>query len=201
MDNNCFEVSSKSDPADSIILCGCPFAVSSGDAAQSWISAILKFKNGCVDYSPNTVSVGDSDTVKLKVNGETITIKGNKLKKLAKDNLEAKVDDLDNENEVKEATKMSDLIYNVETITTSEASNALFRERLLEKEKSMKSKKDLDNLDELINKEKEKEKCIKTFLEKESKRQHRKQLEKDTADQLKDIKKQVKAQVDNLKKV
>jgi len=49
MDNNCFEVSSKSDPADSIILCGCPFAVSSGDAAQSWISAILTFKNGCGD--------------------------------------------------------------------------------------------------------------------------------------------------------
>jgi len=56
------------------------------------------------------VSVGDSDTVKLKVNGEIITIKGNKLKKLAKDNLEAKADDIDNENEVKEATKMSDLI-------------------------------------------------------------------------------------------
>jgi len=71
----------------------------------------------------------------------------------------------------------------------------------LEQEKSLKAKKDLEKLDELINKEKEKEKCIKTFLEKESRRQRRKQLEKDTADQLKDIKTEVKAQVENLKKV
>lgn len=183
------------------MLCGCPFAPSSGDTARTWIQAILKFRNNCDNYSPNTVKVEDSDTVNLRLGGETVSIKGDKLKKLAKDNLSSKADEVDNESEIREATKMSDLVYNVESITTNATANAFFKERLLEREKKLKAKKDLDKLDEMINKEKEKEKCIQKFLEKESKRQRRKQLEKDTAEELKDIKVQVQAQVESLKKV
>jgi len=145
--------------------------------------------------------VEDSDTVNLRLGGETVSIKGDKLKKLAKDNLSSKADEVDNESEIREATKMSDLVYNVESITTNATANAFFKERLLEREKKLKAKKDLDKLDEMINKEKEKEKCIQKFLEKESKRQRRKQLEKDTAEELKDIKVQVQTQVESLKKV
>lgn len=162
---------------------------------------ILKFRDSCQDYTNNAVRVTDDSTVSLSIGGEKVTINGGKLKQLAKDNLSKKAADEDSAEEEKEARRMSDMIYNVESITTNAAKNAFFREKLLEEERKLKKKKELEKLDEMIRKEKEKEKCIQMFLEKEAKRQRRKRLEKDTDAELTQIKAQVETQVNSLKKM
>lgn len=160
----------------------------------------MKFRDNCAG-SDNAINVADSDTVNMTVGGENITMKGDKLKKLAKSTLSSKADDEDKADEEREAAKISDVIYNVESITTNATKNAFFKERLMENEKKLAAKKALAKLDDLINKEKEKEKCIQTFMEKESRRQRRKRLEKDTNEELSEIKVQVQSQVENLKKM
>lgn len=145
--------------------------------------------------------VNDGSRVNLQVGGETVMVSGKKLKSIAKQSLDNKAQDEDAATVQREAAKMSDMLYNVESITTNMTKNALFKERLLSKEKNIKTKKDLTKLDEMIEAELEKEKCIKTFLEREANRQRRKQMEHDTDEQLHEITNQVKAQVDTLKKV
>jgi len=71
----------------------------------------------------------------------------------------------------------------------------------MEKEEELKAKKELDDLDKLIQKEKEKERCIQTFLERESRRMARKNKEKQAEEELKEIKKEVEHQVKEIKTV
>jgi len=71
----------------------------------------------------------------------------------------------------------------------------------MEKESELKGKKELEDLDKLIQKEREKEKCIQTFLERESRKMGRKNKEKQAEDELKQIKKEVEHQVSEIKSV
>lgn len=56
-------------------------------------------------------------------------------------------------------------------------------------------------MDKLIQKEKEKEKCIQTFLQREARRQKRKTSEKQAEEELHEIKSEVQRQVMNIKHV
>lgn len=56
-------------------------------------------------------------------------------------------------------------------------------------------------MDKLIQKEKEKEKCIQTFLDREARRQARNRKEKQAEEELGEIKKEVEDQVKNIKHV
>jgi Rad3-related DNA helicase len=96
---------------------------------------------------------------------------------------------------------MSDAINQVESITTNMTKNEFFKERLVEKEEELKAKKDLEKLDKMIQKEKEKENCIQTFLERESRRMARKAKEKQAEEELGEIKKEVMTQVKEIKTV
>lgn len=71
----------------------------------------------------------------------------------------------------------------------------------MEKEEELKAKKELENLDKMIQKEHEKEKCIQTFLEREARRQNRAAKERQAEDELKEIKSEVEKQVKNIKHV
>jgi len=165
----------------------------------TWINAIQKFRDNCGEWSSAPVIVTDRSKLNLSVGGETVSVTGDKIRKLAKD-LDGSGKE-DQEAEEREARKMSDAIYNVESITVSATKMAFTKEKLLEEERQKKKALELKKLDEMIEKEKEKQKCIETFIEKEKKRQRRKQLEKDTDQELSQIKEQVKAQVENLKTV
>lgn len=132
---------------------------------------------------------------------ETVEVSGEKLKSLAKNTLESKAKDEEKEAEEREEQKMSDAINQVESITTNYTKNEFFKERLMEKEEEMKAKKELEDLDKLIQKEKEKERCIETFLERESRRMSRKNKEKQAEEELKEIKKEVEHQVKEIKTV
>lgn len=201
LDTNCFQVTAKMDPASTLVLCSCPFETSSKDNAITWVKEIQKFRDSCQSYNPNTIMVNNKDSLNLSVGGETVNVSGEKLKDMAKSQLDSKAKDDENADDAKEARKASDLIYNVESMTVNAAKNAFFKSRLMQKEKEMKVQKDLKKLDELIEKEKQKEKCIKTFLEREGRRQRRKRLETDTEKELSQIKDQVKGQVDSLNKM
>lgn len=72
---------------------------------------------------------------------------------------------------------------------------------MIEKEEELKAKQELENMDKMIEKEKEKEKCIHTFLERESRRQNRKTKEKQAEQELGEIKNEVERQVKNIKHV
>jgi len=145
--------------------------------------------------------VTDTDHLKLKLGNETIEVSGDKLKELAKNSLDSKMKDLEKEEDEKDEHKISDAINQVETITTNYTKNEFFKERLIEKEEELKAKKELENLDKMIQKEKEKEKCIETFLERESRQQRRKTKEKQAEEELKEIKSEVERQVKNIKHV
>jgi len=45
LDSNCFEVKSKNDVKDGLVLCGCPFEPSSKDVSTAWIKEIVKFRD------------------------------------------------------------------------------------------------------------------------------------------------------------
>jgi len=71
----------------------------------------------------------------------------------------------------------------------------------MEKEQELKAKKDLETLDKMIQKEREKEKCIQTFLDREARRQARLSKEKNAQMELKDLKSQVETQVKEIKHI
>jgi len=71
----------------------------------------------------------------------------------------------------------------------------------MEKEEELKAKKELEDLDKLIQKEREKQKCIETFLERENRRVQRKNKEKQAEEELKEIKQEVEHQVKEIKTV
>lgn len=64
LDSNCFEVRSKNDAKDILVLCGCPFEPSSKDAAVTWTKEILKFRDAC-QITEGGINISQNDTVKL----------------------------------------------------------------------------------------------------------------------------------------
>jgi len=202
LDTNCFEVKSKNDMIDTLVLCGCPFEASSKDSSVGWIKEIIKFRDNCPDSNnSNAVNVSDNSKLKLKYGNEFVEISGEKLKELAKASLESKSKDIEKEEEMKEEQKINDALNQVESITNNYTKNEFFKEKLIEKEEDLKAKKELENLDKIIQKEKEKEKCIEAFLERESRRQKRQAKQKEAETELNEIKKEVESQVKNIKHV
>jgi hypothetical protein len=65
MDSNCFEVKSKNDVRDTLILCGCPFEPSSKDAAITWTKEIMKFRDYCPSTFGGNINIHDGDKLKL----------------------------------------------------------------------------------------------------------------------------------------
>lgn len=86
-------------------------------------------------------------------------------------------------------------------MTTDFTKNEFFKEKLVEKEKALKSKKDLEDLDKMIQKEVEKEKCIQTFIDREKRRAERKNKQKQAEQEMTEIKDQVEHQVKEIKHV
>jgi len=130
-----------------------------------------------------------------------VEVSGSKLKELGKHVLEDKEKDQEKIDEEREDQKISDAINQVETITTNYTKNEFFKEKLIEKESELKAKKELENIDKLIQKEKEKEKCIQTFLDREKRKAERLQKEKNAEQELQQIKKEVEGQVKEIKHV
>lgn len=128
-------------------------------------------------------------------------VSGGQLKTLAKDAVDAKTKDKEKEEEEAEEKKIYDTINQVESMTTDFTKNEFFKEKLVEKEKALKSKKDLEDLDKMIQKEVEKEKCIQTFIDREKRRAERKNKQKQAEQEMTEIKDQVEHQVKEIKHV
>jgi len=126
-------------------------------------------------------------------------VSGERLQKLAKDSMGPKNND--REAEEAEANKISDAINQVQTLTISTSKNEFFRAKMLQEEEKRKQEQDLANLDRLVQKEREKERCIQTFLEREATRLARKTREKEAEQELTEIKKEVTDQVKEVKNI
>lgn len=100
-----------------------------------------------------------------------------------------------------EASKITDAINQVQTLTISTSKNEFFRAKMLQEEEKKKQEKDLKDLDSLVQKEREKEKCIKTFLEREATRLARKNREVEAEQELTEIKTEVTNQVKEVKNI
>mmetsp|Transcript_19308 Transcript_19308/g.15875 ORF Transcript_19308/g.15875 Transcript_19308/m.15875 type:complete len:172 (-) Transcript_19308:255-770(-) len=105
------------------------------------------------------------------------------------------------ETEQAEANKINDALNQVQTMTTSMSKNEFFRAKMMEEEEAKRQAKELADLDKVIQKEKEKEKCIQTFLEREQMRMQRKQREEQAEEELGEIKKEVQNQVSEVKNI
>jgi len=157
LDSNCFEVYSRNDVKDPLVLCGCPFETSSKDAAVSWIKEIQKFRDNCASKDSNKIiNINSNSKIKMNLGNETIEVSGDKLKQLARNSLESKVKDKQTEEDEKQQQKINDELNQVESITSNYTKNEFFKERLLETEEELKSKNELENLDKMIQKEAEK---------------------------------------------
>lgn len=122
-----------------------------------------------------------------------------RLQKLAKDTMKSK--SKDRELEEAEANKITDAINQVQTLTISNSKNEFFRAKMLQEEEKRRQEQDLQKLDRLVQKEQEKERCIKTFLEREASRMARKHQQEEAAEELNEIKKEVVDQVKEVKNV
>jgi len=105
------------------------------------------------------------------------------------------------EAEEAEANKINDALNQVQTMTTSMSKNEFFRAKMMQEEEEKRQAKELADLDRVIQKEREKEKCIQTFLEREQMRTARKQRESQAEEELTEIKKEVVNQVSEVKNI
>lgn len=135
----------------------------------------------------------------LKYGNESISVSPERLQSLAKDTMKTKSSD--REAEEAEANKITDAINQVQTLTISNSKNEFFRAKMLQDEEKKRQEQDLQKLDRLVQKEREKERCIQTFLEREAKRMSRKHQEQEAAEELNEIKKEVVDQVKNVKNI
>jgi len=85
LDNNCFEVKSKNDMADSLVLCGCPFEPKAKELSINWVKEILKFRDNCESNDQNYLNINKTTHLKLKYGNESVDLSSEQLKSLAKD--------------------------------------------------------------------------------------------------------------------
>ena len=76
LDSNCFEVKSKFELKDALVLYGCPFEPSSKDAAASWVREITKFRDNCPATDSNAIDLTESSHFKMQIWGETLEVSG-----------------------------------------------------------------------------------------------------------------------------
>lgn len=119
LDSNCFEVRSKNDKRDSLVLCGCPFEPNSKENTLSWQKDILKFRDACPENMSNSIKIGDKDNVSVNMGNEQVNISGAKLKEVGKSILDDKLKDIENAKDDEENQKINDAINNVQSITTN----------------------------------------------------------------------------------
>lgn len=132
---------------------------------------------------------------------ESINVSGARLQKLARNTMESNERAKEKEAEESEANKINDALNQVQTMTTSMSKNEFFRAKMMQEEEEKRQAKELADLDRVIQKEREKEKCIQTFLEREQMRTARKQRESQAEEELTEIKKEVVNQVSEVKNI
>jgi len=135
------------------------------------------------------------------VGNESINVSGARLQKLARNTMESNERAKEKEAEEAEANKINDALNQVQTMTTSMSKNEFFRAKMMQEEEEKRQAKELADLDRVIQKEREKEKCIQTFLEREQMRTARKQRESQAEEELTEIKKEVVNQVSEVKNI
>jgi len=135
------------------------------------------------------------------VGNESINVSGARLQKLARNTMESNERAKEKEAEESEANKINDALNQVQTMTTSMSKNEFFRAKMMQEEEEKRQAKELADLDRVIQKEREKEKCIQTFLEREQMRTARKQRESQAEEELTEIKKEVVNQVSEVKNI
>lgn len=198
-DSNCFEVKSKNEKSDNLVLCGCPFAANAGLAAETWMKEIDKFHFACGGYYDGNVPLTEKDKIELSIGNEEVELSGEQMKAIAKEAANEKKDDEASKREEEEAKKMDDAINQVESITADATANEFYKEQILQKENSLKAKKDLEKLDAQIQKQEEKLKCMEAAVEKERLRQEKLAKSAEHKEEIKEVKKEVENAVANVK--
>lgn len=161
MDSNCFEINSKNDLSDKLILCACPFSPNSGTIVTNWFDALNKFKNSCTDYKyDGAIPITAKDQIILDVGGEQVTLDPDQIKDVAQQAVQDAQDANDRQQEQENGNRMADTIDQVEKLANDATKTEFFKEQLLQKEQALKQQEDLKKLDSAIQKQQEKLKCI-----------------------------------------
>jgi hypothetical protein len=122
-DSNCFEVKSKNEVGDVLVLCGCPFTPGAGTVASTWMAEIDKFKNKCNGYYDGVVPLNERDKVELSIGNEEVELDSEQLKLMAKEAALLKEKDDAAKAEENEARKQQAALDGMEQIAADATQN------------------------------------------------------------------------------
>lgn len=199
MDSNCFEVKSRNEVSDVLVLCGCPFTPGAGTVAQTWMVEIDKFKMKCPGYQDGNVPLTDRDKVQLNIGNEEVELSPEQLKMMAKEAALMKEKDDAALKEEAEARKQEAALNGMEQIATDATQNEFFKEQLMQKENQKAQRKELAKLDTAVQKAEEKLKCMETMIQREKDKAEAKRKKDQRKDEIREVKKEVEAEVKAVK--
>lgn len=198
-DSNCFEVTSRNEVSDVLVLCGCPFSPGAGMKAEEWISEIDKFKNKCNGYYDGAVPLNEQDKVEMSIGNEEVELDPEQLKMMAKEAAALKEKDDAAAKEEAEARKQEQALNGMEQIAADATANEFYKESLMQKENQKKQRKDLEKMDVAIQKAEEKLKCMETMIEREKLKAEKKRKASEYKEEIKEVKKVVEDEVKAVK--
>lgn len=137
----------------------------------------------------------------MSIGNEEVEISPEQMKKMAKEAAYAKANDADSKNDELDAKKLDDALNQVESIATDATQNEFFKENLLQKEKQMKTRKDLEKLDTQIQKAEEKLKCMETMIKREKEKADKARKLSQQKEEVQELKKEVENEVKAVKTV
>jgi len=199
-DSNCFEAKSRNEVSDSLVLCGCPFAANAGITATTWIDEIAKFKYKCGGYIDGSIALTEKDKIEMTIGNEEVEISPEMLKAMEKEAIEAKKNDEAAKADEAESKKVDDALNQVESIAADATQNEFYKEGLLQSEKQAKARKDVDKLDNQIQKAEEKLKCMQAAIQKAKDKADKERKRNQSREEVAEVAQEVKAEVAAVKK-
>jgi len=137
----------------------------------------------------------------MSIGNEEVEISPEQMKAMAREAANAKANDADSQKDEEDAKKLDDALNQVESIATDATQNEFFKENLLQKEKQMKTRKDLEKLDTQIQKAEEKLKCMETMIKREKDKADKARKRSQQKEEVQEIKKEVEDEVKAVKTV
>jgi chromosome segregation ATPase len=136
----------------------------------------------------------------MTIGNEEVEISPEMLRSMEKEAIEAKKNDEKAKEDELEAKKVDDALNQVESIAADATQNEFYKEQLLQKEKQEKARKDVEKLDNQIQKAEEKLKCMQAEIKKAQDKAEKERLRNQTREEVAEVSAEVQHEVQAVKK-
>lgn len=137
----------------------------------------------------------------MTIGNEEVEISSEQIRAIAKEAADAMRNDEGAKQDEAESKKVDDALNQVESIAQDATQNEFYKEELLQKEKQLKVKKDMDKLDRKIQKAEEKLKCMQATLKREKDKAEKARKQSQQREEIQEITHEVQDEVKAVKKV